>query len=103
MEAFGDRRVWWRYLGNRYQQARAGGYLWAPGDPEHPLRRVRSGDWVVHEYRRRIVAVSRVLTSPTLTPSDAAGHQGGWRVRVEYIDLNVPVPFEDLRDQLREV
>lgn len=99
-------RVWWSYLGRTYRRARDGGYLWAPGDPDHPLRQVRTGDLVVHEYLRQIVSVSQVLSEPSLLPMGVSGEAvggGEWRVRAQYVDVKMPVPFEDLQDELRRV
>ena len=63
------------------------------------------GDQVVHEYLRKVVAVSIVLSTPERVPTppaltEAAKTREIWLAQVRYEDLPQPMPFLDLREAL---
>jgi hypothetical protein len=102
-----DRNFWWSYLGSTYTKCRSGDFMWIRADLAHHAARVRPGDLVVHEWRRRIVSISRIEAVPEfLTSSNpplGGGEPGFWWNRVAYYDVESPVPFEELRGELVRV
>lgn len=101
----GGTRIWWSYLGNTYPKCRSGDFLWVPGEAATVAAQLRQGDLAVHEYRRRIVSISRIETAPEFlaalpgTTGTTVEH-GMWWSAVSYCDVETPVPLEDLRAEL---
>lgn len=108
------RQVWWVNQGDRYDESRAGGFVWAPRQDRRGqawgnrrrLPELQPGDLVVHVAEDRIRAIGRVLAVAVEAPTPFEGESpvDGWRVAVEHFDLpdggvsieNTADLFEDL-------
>ena len=93
-----EKRIWWSYLGTDYHHWREANRVHSPERPgECSVRQVRTGDLIVHEYRREVVAVSRVEKAPVQFGKD-------WQAEVTFIDVAQRVKYlGGLDARLREV
>jgi hypothetical protein len=102
-------QYWWVNQGDSYTTERDGGYLWAgrlnrAGRPmwhHETMRELRTDDLIVHYANLHIRAVGKVRTAiedrerPTARQPEA-GTLEGYRVEVEYRELNPPVKVDQL-------
>lgn len=105
---------WWVNQGETFRQEREGGYVWAPQVTKAGIavghhtavRRVRSGDRVVHYSKGHIRAVSTATTDGYEAPRpddlpDEAWQREGLRADAAYVDLDRPIPLGSIPEALR--
>jgi hypothetical protein len=107
--------IWWVNQGDSYDYATREGFLWAPLENEQGksfvhwqlVGDVRPGDIVVHYYRQAIRGLSQAQSHPQTEPHphpDTSRWQGDGRmVRVDYLEFDQPIPFDDVRDPLLDL
>lgn len=105
-------RYWWVSQNRTFRLEREGGYLWAPRQDSRGntpffwsnMQRVRPGDIVYSYFRQTVCAVgvvtSRVYNSRRPVAFDDLWEASGWRVELEYRDVNPAKPIADFVHEL---
>lgn len=107
---------WWVSQNQTYKDEREGNYLWAPKQNEKGqsffhwknVGLVERGDFIFSYYGQKIVSVSVARSDAYTSMIPREWEQlhewlhDGWRVDVEYVDLEVPVALEAFVNQFYE-
>ncbi len=97
-----------------YMEESTEGYLWAPKKnlsghlvAHHDLmRKVSTGDFIIHSYNRHVVAISRALSNAySYDRFDEEHHwnRDGWRVNTDYFTLINPIDTKPHVERLLEI
>jgi hypothetical protein len=110
----GEPHFWWVNQGATFAQEKAGGYIWAPkrdkrgGESRdwNNMTKVKTGDLVLHYSNGSLRAVGRVLSEAKddMRPARLEGQEWereGWRVEIEYFDLESPIPLAGVPQEIR--
>jgi len=108
------RRYWWVNQGVDFEREREYGYMTAPlrdkggGQPAHwkAVSELGIGDVVFHYFKKRVAALGTVTvapitgTRPDEVPDTGWGEEGHF-VRLDYRDLEPPIPLADIPEAWR--
>jgi len=98
---------WWVNQGSTYQEALAGGFIWAPQKSNAGrqinhwtnVSRVRAGDIIFHYANGEVKAVSMAKKDGYAAKKELEGSgwsDDGWRVDADYEVLARPVPIQEI-------
>ena len=103
------RRYWWVNQGSDFEREREHDYITSPvydkggGEPSHwkVLTELQVGDIVLHYFRQQVAAVGTVTNAPVTGVRPADVPDTGWGeeghlVRVDYRDLETPIPLTEI-------
>lgn len=110
-------KFWWVSQNKTYKDEREHGYLWAPKknatgqSPYHwtNICDVKAGDLIFSYYRQHIVSLSIAKTSPYDAPIPREWENvhdwtnDGWKVDVEYSDINPAPHIKDFNTDIDEL
>ncbi len=102
---------WWVNQGSTYDEARKGGFIWAPKEnkaglpPYHWINvsRVSEGDFIFHYANGKLRAISRAKSNGYDENKELGGSEwsdDGWRVDADYCLLARAVPIEEIGSRL---
>lgn len=109
-------QFWWVSQNKTYKDERDNGYLQAPKKNENgqsPFHwrnvcNIQPGDLIFSYYKQRIVSISSAKTAAYDAPIPREWenvhdwYNDGWKVSVEYSDLENPPHIKDFRDGLKQ-
>lgn len=109
-------RTWWVFHGASYEQASAGGYVWAPQTTKTGgapfgywvnVSKLRPGDVIVHYANGYVRALGEVSGEPfdaELPPGAKTDEWGtqGWRAPVRYFELERPISLDEVPGRAAE-
>lgn len=95
-----------------FYEERQGGYLWAPQDNVHHHKRildVNNGDIIVHNYNKRIVAISIAegncydYMQPIELQKKKSWENKGWSLKCTYYDIKNPIIISDYKNEILDL
>lgn len=107
-------RIWWVNQGTTIDAEKEGGYLWAPTENKtgrsiyhwKTMLEVKEDDIILHysdgnlRYVGQVLSPAEKFQNPHNTISGEDWVQDGHMIRVEYNELNPPVPLNKFSDKL---
>lgn len=110
-------KFWWVNQGHTYSAEREGGFIWAPKEGSNGksqyhwenVAKVKEGDIVFNYDSGDIKAVSLATEAgqshvkPGALEGSNGWNQEGWLARLEYHDLESPIPRDEVSDGIRKL
>lgn len=110
-------QFWWVSQNKTYRDEREGGYLWAPKRNENGqtffhwqnVAKVKPGDIIFSYFKQHLVSVSTASSEGFDAPIPSGWedkhpwHADGWRVNVDYEDLEKPLYIMEFKDEFEKL